>query len=565
MKQRVLLILSVMAIAAVSCNKKGGKSGLLVPKDAGFVIHINSSSLASKLSWSEIQASSWFQEMSKGNSDSLAQKLMQDPSSSGVDTKKDFVGYSKKQGKGNYFVFMGSLTSQATYAQMISDMSKKHGESSDIKTSGEYSYMESKGKSIVVWNKTMFAMVSNSNFSVASLMMKRRGMSENEGSSFDSDSLRIFGEQALSLEGGNNLDADSRFADLVKDGSDIHMWLDAGKMTGIGNNPMTQMMNVKAVIENNITAVSMNFDNGKISVKSKHYVSDQMAKIASNNRPSNVSADLINRIPSSDVAAVVAFNYSPEALKETLKVTGLNSLLDGFLSKADFSIDDFVKANKGEVLIAVSDLGAPSTTPGSMIAMGKPKVNYLIATGVKDKATFEKMVTLGWDLSKQMGKHRMDTASTDADNKAGVSYRVQNDWFALSNSSDYIDKFLSGNSNNKFAFTDKITGHPLGMYIDLQRLIHFGGSMMHSSDSTANQAINIASNTWQDVVATGGDFKDGSSTMTLEINMVDKSTNSLKQLNQFADKLFVLNKGRHHWAENMEEMKEIPAPPPPVK
>jgi hypothetical protein len=287
-----------------------------------------------------------------------------------------------------------------------------------------------------------------------------------------------------------------------------------------------------------------------------------MSKIASNNRPSNVSADLISRIPSSDVAAVIAFNYSPEALKETLKATGLNSLLDGFLAKADFSIDDFVKANKGEVLVAVTDLAATNASMGNMGEMHKPQVNYIVATAVKDKATFEKLVTIGWDLSKQMGKNRMDSASPSPGAKPGISYRVQNDWFALSNSADYTDKFLAGNANNKFAFTDRITGHPMGLYIDLQKLIHFAGSM-GMGDSTKTQAVAIAANTWQDVIATGGEFSGGVSTMQMEINMVDKNTNSLKQLNQFVDKLSVLHKGKNHWkmADNMEEMKDIPAAP----
>ena len=62
-----------------------------MPKDAGFVMHINSSSLSSKLSWEEISQTNWFKEMPRKPTDSLAQKLLDDPSNSGIDTKKDFV------------------------------------------------------------------------------------------------------------------------------------------------------------------------------------------------------------------------------------------------------------------------------------------------------------------------------------------------------------------------------------------------------------------------------------------------------------------------------------------
>jgi hypothetical protein len=49
---------------------------------------------------------------------------------------------------------------------------------------------------------------------------------------------------------------------------------------------------------------------------------------------------------------------------------------------------------------------------------------------------------------------------------------------------------------------------------------------------------------------------------------VDKSTNSLKQLNQYGDKMHAIFKSRHHSTARMEdvmqeESKTEPAPPPP--
>src|SRR5437868_10861759 len=81
MKQRLLLILLVAAVALNSCSNKGGKSGLMVPKDAAVVVHINSSSLSSKISWNEIKQANWFREMRthSDDNDSLTQRLFDDP------------------------------------------------------------------------------------------------------------------------------------------------------------------------------------------------------------------------------------------------------------------------------------------------------------------------------------------------------------------------------------------------------------------------------------------------------------------------------------------------------
>src|SRR5258706_12441782 len=117
MKQRSVLVLSAVALLLASCSNKGGKSGLMVPKDAAFVLHINSASLSSKISWNEIKQTSWFTEMrtQTASSASLAQKLFDVPSNSGVDTKKDFVMYVRKQGRGSYVLLEGSLTSRSPY------------------------------------------------------------------------------------------------------------------------------------------------------------------------------------------------------------------------------------------------------------------------------------------------------------------------------------------------------------------------------------------------------------------------------------------------------------------
>src|SRR5258706_10399533 len=122
MLRQLLLILSALAFLFTSCNKKGGKSGLLVPKDAAIVVHINSASLSSKLSWDEIRQTNWFKEMSKDGTDSLSRQLLADPASSGIDTKKDFVFYLKKHGQGGYLVFEGSLANVAAYEKLLMQM-----------------------------------------------------------------------------------------------------------------------------------------------------------------------------------------------------------------------------------------------------------------------------------------------------------------------------------------------------------------------------------------------------------------------------------------------------------
>ncbi|HLG40181.1 MAG TPA: DUF4836 family protein, partial [Chitinophagaceae bacterium] len=439
-----------------------------------------------------------------------------------------------------------------------------------LKKEKGFNYMTSEN-SAVVWNDKYFALASNSSLPTGGTMMNRfkRGRS---GESMEwkheylPDSLKIFGMEALSGK-SKSLESDKRFSSLIKDGNDIHFWVNSGKAySGMGN---MIPLDIKPLLEGNVSAISLNFGNGKISAKLKQYFGEKMSKLMSKSKTEPLTAAVINRIPSSNVAAVIAFNYSPDVVKEFLKVLGADAMADMILAKMDFSLDDFIRANKGQVLISISDPGMTGAPMAKKSKGGdeedtprkKNNMKVLFATAVNDKATFEKMVTLIWDAAKKLKKG----GDGDKGSKAPpFSYRVENNWFAASNSAELTDKFLAG-GDNKLPFTDKITGHPFAIYVDLQKIT---GAMHRNFNpgDTSKAAINI----WQDIIATGGEYKDDGLQFEAEVNMIDKSTNSLKQINKYFDNLHSFKKEGINIKEItledvVKEKDEMEPPPPPKK
>ena len=68
---------------------------------------------------------------------------------------------------------------------------------------------------------------------------------------------------------------------------------------------------------------------------------------------------------------------------------------------------------------------------------------------------------------------------------------------------------------------------------------------------------------WQDLVITGGEFKNGVATGKFELNLVDKNTNSLKQINQFGTQMAAARKKRREYYEandkfNMDSVQMTP-------
>jgi hypothetical protein len=182
----------------------------------------------------------------------------------------------------------------------------------------------------------------------------------------------------------------------------------------------------------------------------------------------------------------------------------------------------------------------------------KPEMNVLVALSVKNKASFDKLI----------GIAEQKVIEKDGKLPDGIIYKTSNDWFAAGNSGEMVDKFLAGGNNN-VAFASKISGHPFGMYIDLQKIINSSKSFGNTSFTAP---YDISGKMWQDVVVTGGEYENGAWKSVMEINLVDKKTNSLKQINQYIDNMFAAiksNMARSFGDDSQSGMDSVAVPATP--
>jgi hypothetical protein len=303
---------------------------------------------------------------------------------------------------------------------------------------------------------------------------------------------------------------------------------------------------VNTLFKDNVATFTLNFDDGKISVKSKQYYGEEMAKIMDKYKSVNVSEALINRIPSSDVAGVIAFNCDPDLIREVLKATGLDGMVNGFLGQVNYTLDELIQSIKGDFIFAVTDLQMkpkvvkiPAYYPGDTgrtITSTSPDMKVLFATSLRNRQSFEKLLGIA---EQQMGENPM---------KEMVKYKTTNDWFAASNDSVYTNQFLGG-GDHKVPFANKISGHPMALYIDIQRILKATQSTLKTAYDSLQ--YNASINMWEDVIGTGGEYSNHSMSGEFVVNLVDKKTNSLKQLNQYGEKMAAAQKKRR--AEYMNE------------
>lgn len=547
LKLMPLALLTMLVVLFASCGKK---SDVPVPADAGLVFHIDGASLNSKLSWDEIKQSEWFKIAHQKTDDSLAKKILEDPSASGIDIKSDLYIFMKMVGKGGYTAITGVVKDEKAFAAFVEKVMKEKKAS----TEGSLSVVRSE-HGVLTWKKNRFVFIDDSpGMNAGTNMMGNRF--DEERHVFSPDSLVKFANEVYDLKGSNSVGTNTRFAEMMKEKGDAHFWLNGEHMYKNAMPPGIFMLTkANLLFEGNVTAATMNFDNGKMTMDSKSYFNKELEALYTKYGMKNLDADMLKKIPSQNVAAVLAMNYPPEGLKAFLSLLGLDGMINSFLANEGFSIDDFIKANKGDILFAVSDFGIkPDTTGGIMTyPRQKPEANILFATSINDRPSFDKLVNL---LQKKLGEMG-EGASTMA---SRIPYALRDNWFIAGSDSATINAF--GTTSYDQPFISKISGHPIGAFVDIQKFINGGKPAM---DSTALLIADESLKVWQDIVFYGGEFKSKASIGHFEVNMVDKNTNSLKQLNNYISFVAKITdeaqkKRREQW--NTPSMPDTLAVPP---
>lgn len=525
-RNRIALLLLIAVITGiVSCNRN--KSGITIPKDVSVAVHINTGSLVSKVSWQEIQQSEWFQKLYADESDSLSKKILDNPANSGINVMADLAFFLKKQGQGGYMAFEGSIHDAAAFEAFITKVNK----GGKVTKAGDVNVLDISRKSLVAWTDNRFIYISDMLMSDMSKALSRGNADMNEPFSFETDSLQKFAVQLFDLPLKENLINDDRFASLMKENGDLHYWVNAGQYyNSLGG--MMSLLKINVLFEGNVYGAALNFDNGKIALKSKGWYNKELKALIEKYDDGKISEAMINRIPSKNVVAVFAFKYPPPGFKDLLQLLGVDGMVNGFLGSEGYSMDEFVKANKGDVLFSVSDfeIKPKDTTiinadnPQAIKQNNMPNANILFATSVNDKPSFDKLFAI---LQKKSQALQPITSN--------VHFQLNNEWFAAGNSPEQVNAFLSG-GNNQFPFASRISGKAFAGYIDVQKILKTTTPLI--TDSSNHVAMDLSINMWQDIIMTSGGQKDGAFVGETEINLVDKNTNSLKQLNKYLAAIF---------------------------
>lgn len=557
--RNTLLPLLALVILFSSCSKSN-KQGKWIPKDALMAFVINGKSLNEKLPWEEIKKNPLFVEAYSDSSlPEFSKRILDNPENSGIDNKNDLIIYIQRDSLGTLVVAEGTLKDEAKFKQLNLDASK----GAAVTEKDGISFI-SRDKVTVGWKKDKFVYVAGG----PQMSMPRRYGADYDRPVPDRDMI-VACKAAFDLSEGASLTKDDHFTSLMNQEGDLYFWLNTEQMYKGASFAEDNMSMLSKFYEGNVTTASVSFNNGKANIKYTSYVGGEMKKICKKYSGGKIDEDMLKRIPSKEVAAVFAMHFKPQGIKELIELTGMESMINMAMVFVGFSIDDFIKANKGDVLFAVTgykpgtDKPVVDTSGGKMtFSIDRPKPEFLFAAAIGDKDAFNMLIRAAKKMSKQEG--------IADDNQ--LAYNSNADYFVLSNTKEMVDPYL-GNTKNDHAFISKISGSPMGGYVNLQYLMKM--IPQNEIDSSNRLIYDVSLKTWDDIVMSGGDFSDGGFTYNVDINMMDKNTNSLKQLNNYFGQIApsIIEKKRKEDAdrkvvdEMMKKMKTVDqtvvAPPPP--
>lgn len=548
----IAVIAALLLLA--SCSSKKNIQGKRVPKDAGFVLHFNSKSMFEKLNVADLKQTDWYRQMVEqleqdSTTPDFVKNLHENMGSSGVDSAADVIFFGQKDPKNQMNVVLeGGIMDAKAFESFATKMYPQ----GNIIKAGEIQTMVLMDHAVLTWNKDRFVM--------GMIPHQRANRHELPNNSDDStgttringiEDLTAYCKNLYSLREDNSLGSDEKFSDLMSTGGDIHVWISVENLLGGDDLPLgaLNMIKLDAFTKGTIATFTANFENGRISVKTKCYFGKELSDIFKKYSGGNFNTDMIKNIPSQNVVAVLALHFKPEGLRAMVDLSGVGAIIDLILLRQGFSVDDFVKANKGDLLVAFTDLQKtqqPDTSSGHQADISIPSektvrdnldAKVLFSAAINDKEAFNKLINVG---------------KTSIGTNDKLHYKSNGNYFVIGNDSNVVDQYLAGGKDDQ-PFLNQISGSSVGGFADIQKILR-ALPPDAVKDSLIRQMSDESLKMWDNAVLTGGNYSNGGFNLQLELNLSDKNTNSLRQLLQYT---MVMSRLERKKIKDMEPGKKL--------
>jgi hypothetical protein len=320
--------------------------------------------------------------------------------------------------------------------------------------------------------------------------------------------------------------------------------------------------NIKKLTEGAFTTAAGHFENGKIRVNSTSYVGKELQAIMKKYPMEKVNMSMIENYPSENILGFAVMNFDLRMLGDILKLLGMDGFANMGLAEAQITLDDILKAFKGEIAIVASDF----SMSGSSV---EPHIKYVFNMKVGDKAAFEKVMSSKFVapmFSKQGDQYVPQQPMGD------VAISINDKRVLAASDQALLAEYEAGKSKAKLedVAVDAAKGSVFSMYLDVEKMMNNmpQDKMSGVPDSIVNMAKGLVKNLTVSTQPSSGNTQKS----VMEVNFMNENQNSLAQLANFTRTMwnyFESKKAEERWPITDSAVatmdSSVPPPPPPVQ
>lgn len=390
-----LLILATAFIT--SCKKPVPRQTRHIPKSALFVTIINTKALQSKLEKNEATIENILKSVSGSDTTiSKGKQEWEDLKASGIDLDENlYVAVVQKGGgmsAGKGTIVTSGLGTVKDEAKLEAYIKKKHP-LGEITREKDYNYASFNDDKMVAWSKDLvimmnyqksFAGAMNYDSTTHSFNYKNPVSAEND--------MKTEIASYFNMKEDESVAAIPEFRDLSQEKSDAGFWINSSASIQDMALPLPKL---KELFGSSFTAATLHFDDGKLTVNSKSYCSKELASILKDYKSPNADLGLIENYPSNNINGFAVFAFKPELINAIVKYLEVGGMVDGYLTKmmgANYTLEDALKAIKGDFAIVVSDFAMPAGDTTSGVQYSVPKIKMIFNVPVGDKNQMNKLM-----------------------------------------------------------------------------------------------------------------------------------------------------------------------------
>jgi hypothetical protein len=541
-KSRSIIILVLVAALFSACNRTPDHMRY-IPKDAVVVAGINIKSLGKKIAWNAITGSKLFHEMEQRLPEKNAKDAISGIEKAGIDVMNTFYVYIKTDNRfsgGNRITGLIPLSDAGAWEAYV----KRVFPNAQITQHGDRKEASLGTDMYVGWNKNLLIIIN---------MMQIAGMpgdstgQVNVSSAMGNTDVSAEMENAFTVTKENSIAGVKNFKLLQDKGHDVTFWLNYDQLMTQYSGNMAQRVGVSlsgALWKDAAFAAGFDFQKGKIAGDMRYYVSEDLKEVAKELGATNISKDMVDRLPHDNLDALFAMHLSPKGLKGILEKTGLLGLANVGLSGGGLTIDNILQAFTGDMAFVMNDFTLKAE-PVKDSFMGQQVIHK------NQKATFTMCYVLKIDNKEQFGKlmqlaKENGIQQTSAGNgfvfPIGTTDTVylltNNDYLIASNRYASANGFLQGQFKGQKMpeGVPAVVAHPFALHLDIKQMFAnvdagIGGS---PKDSTMIMESKKLLNNFE---LSGGEYKDNGFDYHMDVNFINTDENSIIQLMDYGMKM----------------------------